>query len=423
MSRPDTSISPAHAETDRIALEVLEHPRMKEKVSALRVALTDSLPWRTPDGPSTLDRALAGLAAAAINYVITEAGISDELRWVATAEREFGGGVFPNSGFGIENPDNVYRVASLHPAASYELRGHVDRSREPVEVHFEIRDCVPGTKEMSAEAGLQLSTLALDEVDIDGEGNFTISIEPGGPIGRNKLSSSVDANAHFIIRDLLDDWGHELPTRLDLVRVDDNPVDPPKNVEEIVDETVALLDLTAGFWVDYFTHFSYPRTGNGLGAPRVRPGGRGASTGGWFSLASDEAVVITLDPLSARSMGIQLSDPWGLAYEYRDRTSSLNGSQAVPNVDGTFTFVISTQDPGVPNWLDPEGRTSGLIAVRWQAFEKEPSPDGVVDCRQVKLECLAAHLPEGTPTMSPEQRAEQRQARSAQYFRRYPLTD
>ncbi|MGJ3508190.1 hypothetical protein [Enemella sp. A6] len=419
MKRPNTAINAEHARVDALALEVLAHPSMIELQQRLATDLLDSPQGRTSSGARTIGRALDALAAASVNYVMTEAGGSDELRWSVLAERDLGDVSFPNSGYGIENPDNVYRLASLDASSRYELRGRIDPTHRPVEVHLEIRDGIPGMTALNPEAGLQLSTLALDEKNVDDEGRFSVLIEPGGPNGSATMSSGADKPAHLIIRDLLDDWGSEMPCQVELVRLD-GPVPLPPDLDRLAELTTRMLDTIARFWITYFATYSYPRVGNAVAPARVRPGGRGASSGGWFSLADDDALVITLDPLSARSMGIQVTDPWGLAYEYRHRTSSLNTSQSTPNADGTYTFVLSPQDPGVPNWLDPSGHGSGLMAVRWQAFEDEPSDAGVIESRCVKLDALEHHLPEGTPRMDATEREAQRADRARDFFRRFP---
>ena len=118
-------------------------------------------------------------------------------------------------------------------------------------------------------------------------------------------------------------------------------------------------------------------------------------------------------------MGIQITDPWGVAYEYTDRTSSLNNTQAKPNADGTYTFVVSQRDPGVYNWLDPEGHAAGLMAIRWQAMSGGGKPENAVRSAQVvPLARLKQELPNETQFVTPAQRKVQQAERAAHYARR-----
>ena len=173
------------------------------------------------------------------------------------------------------------------------------------------------------------------------------------------------------------------------------------------------------FWLAYNNQYLYTLPPNTIATPRSRPGGRGLSVSGHFALADDEALVITLDALGAGSLGVQLADPWGVAYEYIDRTSSLNQSQASANVDGTFTYVISARDPGVHNWLDPDGGTSGILVARWQVLPKEVDPKKAVRrVEVVKISALRKALPTGTHIVTTEERELQRAERARQYARR-----
>jgi hypothetical protein len=193
----------------------------------------------------------------------------------------------------------------------------------------------------------------------------------------------------------------------------------PRTEESIAARAAEILPKIARFWVDWDNSFVYSAPANALRTPRIRGVGRGMSSGGHFAITDDEALVLTLDALGARSMGVQLTDPWGVAYEYVHRSSSLNNAQAEANADGTYTFVIAVRDPGVHNWLDPQGYGAGMMAVRWQSLPGDPTPERAIrDVRLVKLGELAGNLPPETHYLSAEERAQQRLARIADYSRR-----
>ena len=56
------------------------------------------------------------------------------------------------------------------------------------------------------------------------------------------------------------------------------------------------------------------------------------------------------------------------------RQSSLNGFQAKCDSDGVFRCVISSQDPGVHNWLDTAGYSQLTIMGRWLHARDFPQP-------------------------------------------------
>ncbi len=50
---------------------------------------------------------------------------------------------------------------------------------------------------------------------------------------------------------------------------------------------------------------------------------------------------------------------------YRHRRVSLNRRQIRYEDDGSFKIVVAHRDPGVPNWIDAAGLTSGMIFWRF----------------------------------------------------------
>jgi hypothetical protein len=51
--------------------------------------------------------------------------------------------------------------------------------------------------------------------------------------------------------------------------------------------------------------------------------------------------------------------------DYRYTTTNLNNKTALRSSDGDWRLVIAPTDPGVPNWLDTQGRRQGYMIVRW----------------------------------------------------------
>jgi hypothetical protein len=78
-------------------------------------------------------------------------------------------------------------------------------------------------------------------------------------------------------------------------------------------------------------------------------------------------------------------------------------------------MVLSTRDPGVQNWLDTEGHSSGSLAYRWIWTKDMPTPTATV----VKLAELRAHLPADTPSFDAAQRSEQIRVRRRHVERRF----
>jgi len=137
-----------------------------------------------------------------------------------------------------------------------------------------------------------------------------------------------------------------------------------------------------------------------------------------FQFEEGEALIIETElPKMRPYWNVQLNDPYFNALEYVYRLSSINGHCAKLSSDGKFRALISLQDPGVPNWLDPAGYTEGGIYGRWYECDSEPVPT----ITRVKLAELRRHLPPDTPTVTAAQRAQElrERVRACQRRRRW----
>ena len=404
---------------EREVLRVVNSAPMQAEIARVEALYAADAQGATAAGKATLKRAAYSIAMAAAQYAVGEDTDRPGAAWTVNAPHDWHGLNVPRSGYGIDNPDNVYRNIMVDAAARYEIRGQVTLPG-PAELHFEMRDAIPGTTDMAAEGGRQLSTLRSDQIVTDSDGRFVITVDNAPANGRaNHLQTPETGHYLVIVRDLFTDWAAQRPVALEVQRVGGPAVHPKCSGDAVVARAVELLSKIAPYWVNYDNRFVYSRVANTLSPPRVRPGGRGMSGSGHFTLKPDEAWVITLDALGAVSLGVQLSDPWGVAYEYASRTSSLNGVQAKANADGTYTFVVSQRDPGVYNWLDPEGQPAGMLAIRWQSLPQGAKPESAIrGDAVVALKDLRASLPRETVFVSATERKAQQAARQVSYNRR-----
>lgn len=69
----------------------------------------------------------------------------------------------------------------------------------------------------------------------------------------------------------------------------------------------------------------------------------------------DEALIVTANAAGALFRNVVLCDLFFMSLSYWSRTGSMNMSQMAADNDGTFTYVVTHQDPGVYNWLDTGG--------------------------------------------------------------------
>jgi hypothetical protein len=117
---------------------------------------------------------------------------------------------------------------------------------------------------------------------------------------------------------------------------------------------------------------------------------------------------------------VPLSNIWGTTLDLVDRTGSLNKAQSVANEDGSYTYVISAEDPGVANWIDSDGLREGILTLRMAEFgDAGPREDLGARGRVIKLDRLDAEVPH-LPAVDAGQRATELADRRKAYLRRLP---
>ena len=120
-----------------------------------------------------------------------------------------------------------------------------------------------------------------------------------------------------------------------------------------------------------------------------------------MNLPKGMAMVIEIEDPRARYFSFQTYRlGWYNPGDYANRQTSLNQRQAHVGRDGQIRFVASTTDPGVPNWIDTEGRSDGLIVFRYIGAENPQTPRvSLVPEREVR-----SLFPDDTPVVSEQER-------------------
>ncbi len=408
--------TPGQVARERVLLRVLARPEMRAATARVEAIYRADPQAQTAAGKARLRRAASSIAAAAVNYALSEDPAHPDVVWWVNAPHRWHGISVPGSGFGIDNPDNVYQGFTVAGGGRYRVTGRMPRPG-PLQLHMEVRDSIPGMGQMLVEGGQLLATLQSEEMVIAADGTFAITVDSDAVAGRaNHLAVPATGVFTVNVRQLLTDWGSQRPIALVVERLDPVAPAPPRNIPLLAARSAEILDRIAPYWLDYDNRFIFAAPANQMKPVRVRPGGRGWTASGHYALAGDEALVITADARGAASLGVQIADPWGVAYDYDRRTSSLNIHQAQPDLDGTFTFIISPRDPGLANWLDAGGHGAGMVILRWQALPVGASPQGAIrSARVAKLADLATLVPKGQARMTPAQRKAQRIERARQY--------
>ncbi|MFP8874278.1 MAG: DUF1214 domain-containing protein [Myxococcota bacterium] len=313
--------------------------------------------------------------------------------------------------WGLDCADALYATAPVRGGAVYRLRGNRGS------VHYLGLQLVA---RMRAVADIDADTL-----EVEGDGRFEIQFGGEKPAGGNWIALPEDATT-LIVRQFFYDWDHEVPACFEIERIDSGPRRAPRAASP--GATAAQLRALGRFvhdntawWADVAlakrdTHVNtFPDDAGGLGAVAAASQKNQSFGIGYFRLGKDEALLIEVEPPAAKYWSLHLGNYWMESLDFGNTHSSLNGHQAVIDADGVFRAVVSLRDPGVPNWLDPDGHGEGSMIYRWNQADGSPIPEA----RVVAFDELRAELPAPTPVVTPEERKAAVDRRRDHVRRRY----
>ncbi len=401
---------------EKLELRIFAMPQVQQQLAIGEDLYRHNHLSQTPDGSATLKNAVRAITLSTIQDAILDDPSRPQIMWVSNAPHSWSGVSVPGSGYGIDNPDNLYRYVAVDGDSRYEISGK-RTGLGPAQESFVLYSAIPGSGGKNVEGAPIIGAISNKDIDFGRDGSFKIVIDgDAAATGKNHLLAKPGAKL-LIIRDTLADWTNQFPNRLSVRRIAGPPAPPQPSEAEIADRSVALAKTVVPFWLDYFDQNTYAKLPNYIPAPFARGGGWGFASGGWYKLQDDEALVVTLKSLGAQYLGFQVTDPWGVAPDYIHHTSSLNASQAKANQDGSLTYVMAATDPGAWNWLNTEGMHTGLFTVRWQGL-----PDGVTSAgsailsiKIMKISDLKQKLVPETKWVTPAERQKQEADRAASY--------
>ena len=371
-------------------------------------------PAQLADGKETLSAAVDETVYGAL-LALTNDPATPKVIWSQALPYTIGSYHIAGGRYGGDDPDRIYRAIAVDPAYRYEIHGK-RATQASLDFSFEA---ISGP----ALWGKAKVALPAKDIDVAADGTFVITADATPTNDRRNHLQLPPGTANILVRDTLDNWTLELPNELTVQRLDHSEVQAASNdslvkratleVQNSIDESLKFI---AGVWKNPPNHLF----------PVVRGLGDGVKGGvvavNRFAIKADEALLITLDPLGAKYLGVEVTDPWMRSADYAQRSTSLNDTQAEAGADGRVTYVLSNQDPGIRNWLDAGGLHDGLLLVRWELLPGAVQVDKAVrEVRVVKLANLAAALPAGSTRITAAERQQRLSERAKSYERRLAL--
>ncbi len=330
--------------------------------------------------------------------------------------------------WGGPNADNTYLRTRIDPSGTYRLRADVTGCRELI-VGVSEGDMQLGLTGVYAEAcladlhlaGGRLDLIVSPEPPITDDGRPFVGGALVGGVPVDWLPTHPDATL-LSIRVYVADWDRDRVPDFTIERLDHDPgAPPPARIDALADRLERAVDwmaVSVPFWLRYVEGARAGLPVNTFMAPHHPPGGalNIAYGAGFWELDDDTAWLITVDPPDAFHWSVQTHTwPWFESGDFTHRRTSLNDTDVHVDGDGRVRIVVSSRDPGVPNWLDTEGRRTGLVVHRWVRSRDEPTPRSVV----TPLDQLTEHLPDDHPVVSPDERRRQLARRRLAVQRRF----
>jgi len=403
----------AQLQLDSTAIKLSNDTAIKSAENEVIKLYKQDSTYKIPDAQATLKQDIERLAYAAIEETSIKYSAEPQFLWIDHAPRNWNGLDVPGSQFGLDNPDNVYRTAYLDSTSQYEIHLH-HLEKAPVQESFEWFDGNTG----SITTAKHLGFVQVKDLKPESNGDYILTAGPQAePTNPNHLQISKPL-VNIIYRNTYSNWADQTPVVITVKRVSGKRF-PAISQPELVTQSVATFKIFSAFLLK-IKALTTTVPVNTLRKPFSRDGGWGFAVAGRFKINKDEAWVITLNPKGAKYLGFELADPWLASLEYIQHSSSLNITQAKPDMYGNYTYVIAAVDPGIHNWLDTRGLTEGSLFIRWQAFTDNVKAidDAIVKQQVVKLANLDQALPGDIAKETPESGKDILTERAQTYQRR-----
>ena len=296
-----------------------------------------------------------------------------------------------------DNPDTLYYFAPINPAGRYRIRGNINGA---VYTSFTVER---GTADGSGSKGL-VATLNDTQFDIEPDGSYEV-IVGGEPRPRNWIALAPDAGSlttrHYfeLARSAAADPSLHIPLMIEPLEA--LPPPPPSDDARVAANLRRAArffrTVTVGILPTDVPHKHPPylsTTPNQFTVPDRNFTNQGTGYAAKdnvylqaeYRLGPDEALVMRGRFPPCRFANVMLWNRYTQTYDYLNRHISLNRRQTTLEADGSFRMVIAHRDPGVPNWMDAEGRPHGYIFWRFLLSQGDIAP---VTTEVVKVDSLA----------------------------------
>ncbi len=313
---------------------------------------------------------------------------------------------------GGDNTDAYYSGAPINGVNTYRISGKRGSAQ-----YFAVTVLEDGN---TPWGGAVTGGLIDDEFMVDEEGNFELILSPEEHAGNWIKTDAKSWRVTF--REFFADWENEQPmvARIDRLNdVDHNPDLTPGEVRRGLLASADWIRTSTLYWADMLDKWKV-QPNKFLNYRQLDNNEIDATPGGeplicYWQLPKDEVLVVRVKPPKATYWAVEFGNYWWETMDYRNRLCNTNCHYAELQEDGELILVISHDDLGYANWLDPSAHEEGYITVRWMGAEDHPVPV----CTQMKVEALNTYLPTNVKKLTRAERKEQLASRRRGIAKRF----
>ncbi|KAM0817690.1 putative DUF1214 domain-containing protein [Seiridium cardinale] len=357
-----------------------------------------------------LEVAVEELAFGSMQHAVNNDPAHPKIYWRLAPPRARDWMEFPVPGgrYGYDNPDCIYRTIPVSDSYNYVISGK--------RTGITASDIT-----FSLQSGLTSPTIAIiagDDLVVDPDGSFTITVNSGASSSPNHMQSTPAAKL-LLIRHNIGDWLVEIPDKLEVELIGESSTQDQSNTTIIAEardyfrKTLPPLAFVLG-------NLTLAKPVNAMVSPS-QTSGMGLATQALvlshYDLSKSAALVVTVEPGPSKYWSLNTYSLWMASDDPRDRMISLNNKQAAINNNGSYTFVLSGTDPRVFNWLNMAGERVGTIVARFQGLPLGGDAVGHIHVwsQLCDLKDLHSVLPYDITYIAPQHRANQMLVRAQEY--------
>ncbi|MEI8299798.1 MAG: DUF1214 domain-containing protein [Pseudomonadota bacterium] len=290
--------------------------------------------------------------------------------------------------FGVDNPDSYYQMAALRGDCEYRIRGQRGT------IHYLSLGTYYGDYGRPGRSGCG-GLLEASQLQIDADGCFTLHLSQQEKPG-NWLRMDPETTALIVRQNYLDRKNEEI-AKLSIELVGQPSAPPPLDPANFAGALHSAGNFVVGTleiflkWAERWAKHPNELREHDVDVKQAAHGDPNIFFYmGYWTLGDDEALLIQADPPDCDYWNFQLCNHWLESLDYRYYRVAVNKHDAKYAQDGSFTLVISHQDPGVGNWIDTVGHRHGGMGLRWVKAAHHPKP-------RTRVVSLKSLIEEGLP--------------------------